>query len=80
MLMPVGEAPRALNMEVHSGLTSTRSLKPARSCGVKIGRVELVIWRKPLFQTFSIGIRPTLAVLARTYSPSLPSRAAQTLS
>jgi len=43
--MPVGEAPNAWNMLVQSGLTGTRILKPLRSSGVRIGFVELVIWR-----------------------------------
>ena len=45
MLMLAGAAPKALNIEVHSGLTGTRILKPLRSSGALIGCVLLVIWR-----------------------------------
>ncbi len=45
MLMLAGAAPNALNIEVQSGLTGTRILKPFRSSGVAIGCVLLVIWR-----------------------------------
>ena len=48
--MLAGAAPKALNIEVHSGLTGTRILKPCRSSGVVIGLVLVVIWRKPLSQ------------------------------
>ena len=41
----VGDAPKAVNMPVHSGETGTRILKPFRSSGVLIGLVPEVIWR-----------------------------------
>ena len=44
-LMLAGEAPSALNSDVHSGLTGTRILKPFRSAGVLIGLVLLVMLR-----------------------------------
>src|SRR5205807_8749579 len=44
-LIDIGAASNALNIEVHSGLGGTRILKPFRSSGFLIGRVEEVICR-----------------------------------
>ena len=43
--MLAGDASSALNIEVQSGLTGTRILKPFRSSAVLIGRVLLVMLR-----------------------------------
>ena len=42
-LAMLGAASKALNIEVHNGLGGTRILKPLRSSGDLIGRVEDVI-------------------------------------
>src|SRR4051812_29569219 len=44
-LIDIGAASNALNIEVQSGLGGTRILKPLRSSGLLIGRVEDVISR-----------------------------------
>src|ERR1700741_5410611 len=64
-LMLIGEAPSALNMEVQSGLTGTRILKPSRSAVVTMALVEEEIWRKPLSQMCSMAVMPDLAMAAR---------------
>ena len=78
--MLTGAAPNAENIATHSGTTGTRILKFARSSGALIGRVLLVIWRKPLSQTASKGVRPTFSILPRMNLPTSPSIAAHTLS
>ena len=79
-LMLAGDAPKAWNMLVQSGLTGTRILNPFRSAGVAIGFVLLVVCRKPLSKIFSNTCRPRLPISARTNAPSLPSIAGQTWS
>ena len=66
VLLLAGDAPSALNIEVQSGLTGTRILKPFRSADVTIGLVEVVIWRKPLSQILSKATRLALPIAART--------------
>ena len=55
----------ALNLDVQSGDTGTRILKPLRSSGPLIGLVDDVVWRKPLSQIFSITTRFALAISPR---------------
>ena len=64
--MLAGAEPKAVNIEVQSGLTGTRILKPFRSAGVWIGLLELVIWRKPLSQILSMTTRLALPIWPRT--------------
>ena len=45
-------------------MIGTRILKPFRSAGVRIGLVELVIWRKPLSHIFSMRDQAALVDLA----------------
>src|ERR1700730_12743446 len=78
--MLTGAAPNAENIETHNGTTGTRILKLARSSGILIGCVLLVICRKPLSQTELNGTRPTFSILRRMKLPTSPSIAAQTLS
>ena len=61
-LMPVGAEPKALNIDVHSGLTGTRILKPFRSSAVLIGLVLVVMLRKPLSRQRSKQCRLTFAM------------------
>ena len=79
-LMPVGAAPKALNIEVHSGLTGTRILNPLRSSAVLMGLVELVMLRKPLSRMRSKLCRFTLAMASRMKAPRSPSIAFHTVS
>ncbi|KEH15068.1 hypothetical protein GY15_00885 [Delftia sp. 670] len=78
--MDAGALSSALNIEVHSGETGTRILKPCRSAGPAMGRVEEVICRKPLSQMRSMATRLAWAMRARIWAPSSPSMAFQTLS
>src|SRR3989442_356804 len=65
--MLAGDAPNALNIEVHSGLGGTRILKPLKSSGVLIGCVLLVTCRYPLSQILSSANRPDSSIALRTY-------------
>src|SRR6202051_1275092 len=65
-LIEAGEASNALNIEVHSGETGTRILKPLRSSGPLIGLVDEVVSRKPLSQILSMTTRLALAISPRT--------------
>src|SRR5882724_9816370 len=78
-LIEAGAASNALNIEVHSGDTGTRLLKPLRSSGPLIGLVDDVVWRKPLSQILSITSRPNLLISPRTWAPRSPSMAFQTV-
>ena len=64
-LMPAGAASKALNIEVHSGDTGTRILKPFRSSGLLMGLADDVIWRKPLSKMRSMASRLALPIWAR---------------
>ena len=77
--MDAGDAPKALNIEVHKGLTGTRILKPCKSAGVWMGLVELVMLRKPLSKQKSKACKFTLAMAPRTCAPKSPSIAAHTV-
>ena len=65
-LIEAGDASNALNIEVHSGDTGTRILKPLKSSGPLIGRDDDVVWRKPLSQILSITTRLALVISPRT--------------
>ena len=74
-----GDAPIAANIDVYIAACGTRSLMPLRSSGRSIGRVLLVIWRKPLSHiASSASTAPVLAISSRIKAPSFPSIAAQT--
>ena len=75
--MVIGDAPSDWNSDSEIGLGGTRILNDFRSSGVLIGFVLDVISRKPSSQIRVIGCRPTLAMSARTMSPTLPSSAFQ---
>ena len=64
-LMPVGDAPNALNIDVQSGLTGTRILKPFKSSAVTMGLVDVVMFLKPLSKILSKLCKLTLAMAAR---------------
>ena len=65
--MLTGDAPSAVNSDTSAGAPGTRSFSPARSAAFSIGFADVVIWRKPRSQRFSIGTRPALAAIcART--------------
>ena len=76
--MLAGAESNALYIEVQSGETGTRILKPFRSSGPRIGLVEDVVWRNPLSQIFSMATRLALAIWLRTYWPRSPSIAFHT--
>ena len=67
-------------MDVHSGETGTRIFMPLKSSTVLIGLVEVVVWRKPLSQIFSMATRLAFAIWPRTNAPRSPSMAFQTVS
>src|SRR4051794_13797130 len=79
-LIEAGAASNALNIEVHSGDTGTRILKPFRSSGPLIGLVDDVVWRKPLSQILSITIRLDLTISLRIWAPRSPSMVFHTVS
>src|SRR5947209_11417060 len=58
-LIDAGAASKALNIDVHSGDTGTRILKPLRSSGPLIGFVDDVVSRNPLSQILSIDRKST---------------------
>ena len=76
-----GNAPSPENSDVSNAVTGTRILKPLRSSTLLSCRLDdEVICRKPLSQTFFIGIMPALPMASRTTSPTPPSIAAHTWS
>src|SRR5438270_10243470 len=78
----IGDTPasNALNSDVSIGAGGTRILKPFKSSGVLISRVEEVIWRNPLSQILETGKIGVFAISDRTYSPNPPSIAFHTAS
>ena len=77
--MGVAPAFSDLNTEVSIGAGGTRILKPFRSCGVRISRVDEVIWRKPLSQNLAGATRPAFSICVRMYLPRSPSTAFHTV-
>src|ERR1700741_4037160 len=65
-LIEAGAASNALNIDVQSGETGTRILKPLKSSGPLIGLVDDVVWRKPLSQILSITSSPAFLISPRT--------------
>ncbi|MNN57202.1 hypothetical protein D3C81_1721760 [compost metagenome] len=66
-LMLVGAASKARKIDMMMGLGGTRSFMPLRSSGVAIGRVLVVVTRKPLSQILSNANRVSVfAISART--------------
>ena len=47
--MGVGLAPSARQAATYTGISGTRSLRPARSAGVRTARFLVVSWRAPRF-------------------------------
>src|ERR1700750_724427 len=78
-LIEGGEASNALNIEVHSGDTGTRILKPLKSSGPVMALVDEVVWRKPLSQILSMTSRPAFLISPRTQAPRSPSIVFQTV-
>ena len=67
------------NIDMMIGLGGTRSFIPDRSAGVAIGRLLVVVTRKPLSQIFSKANNTSLlAISPRICAPSSPSIAAHT--
>src|SRR6218665_289418 len=79
-LIQAGDESKAFNSEVHIGETGTPILKTLRSSALWMGLPDEVIWRNPLYQICSITTRPDLPISLRTWPPSSPSSAFQTLS
>src|SRR6202012_3646681 len=78
-LIEAGDASKALNIDVHSGDTGTRILKPLKSSGVTMGLGDHVVWGKPLSHILSIATRSFFRICARIHAPSSPSIAFRTV-
>ncbi|CKU39770.1 Uncharacterised protein [Mycobacterium tuberculosis] len=75
----MGAASSALNIEVHSGDTGTRILKPFRSAGDAMALFDDVICLNPLSQILSMATMLDLAICMRIWLPRSPSMAFHTL-
>ena len=73
----VGAAPSVLNMSTQILVGGVRIFRPSRSATVRIGLVEVVIWRKPFTHGRSKVTKPLSSICLRTSAPSGPSKAAR---